>query len=135
MAPDPTAPLLQLTYRADLNLLVGRWSYQPDPARLPAAYQELTRQALASGCPRWLQDIRRRAANDPATTHWLLSEYLPDMARRLGSLRVAYLISPSLLAQLIAEPDFKTEEYYTDKPYQVRLFNDEGAAVAWLSEQ
>ncbi|WP_019948196.1 hypothetical protein [Hymenobacter aerophilus] len=128
------AELLQLAYRADLDLLVGRWTHEPDTSLLPAAYQHLTREALASNCRYWLQDIRRRVVNDPPTTRWLLADYFPDMARRLGGLRVAYLTSPALLAHVMADPGFKPLEYYADKPYQVHFFGDEGAAVSWLKE-
>ncbi len=139
MAPDspgPASDLLQLIYRPDLDLLVGRWSYQPDPAQLPAAYQQLTEAALGCGCSYWLQDIRRRASNDPATTQWLLTEYFPDMARRLsGRLRVAYLTGPTLLEQIMAAPAFVPVEDYAGKPYAAAFFGDEGAAVAWLQAQ
>ena len=135
MAPDLNAQLLQLTYRADLDLLIGRWTHQPDPALLPAAYQELARAALAHNCGRWLQDIRRRVVNDPDITRWLLVEYFPDMARRLGGLRVAYLTSPSLQAYIMADPDFKTAAYYASKPYKINFFGDEGKALAWLAEE
>lgn len=128
------AELLQLTYRTDLNLLVGRWTRQPAAALLPAAYAQLSREALASNCGYWLQDIRHRVVNDPGTTDWLLTDYFPDMARRLGRLRVAYLTSPPLLDHIITRPTFKPTEYYADKPYQVHFFGDEGAAVAWLFE-
>ncbi|SDY21628.1 hypothetical protein [Hymenobacter psychrophilus] len=132
MAPDTPAELLQLTYRADLDLLVGRWTHEPDPALLPAAYQQLARAAEASNCRYWLQDIRRRVVNDPAITRWLLTEFMPNMARRLGGVRVAYLTSPALLAHIMAAPEFKSVEHYAGKPYQVNFFGDEGAAVAWL---
>ncbi|NVO30624.1 hypothetical protein [Hymenobacter lapidiphilus] len=134
MASDTPAELLQLTYRADLNLLVGRWTHQPEPALLPAAYQQLAHVAQAHTCSYWLQDIRRRVVNDPDITLWLLTNYFPDMARRLGGLRVAYLTSPTLLAHIMADPAFKPVEYYDSKAYQVHFFGDEGAAVAWLKE-
>ncbi|NVO84033.1 hypothetical protein [Hymenobacter terrestris] len=134
MLSDTPAELLQLTFRADLDLLVGRWTHQPEPALLPAAYQQLTHAALAHNCRYWLQDIRRRIVNDPAITRWLLAEYFPDMARRLAGLRVAYLTSPALLAHIMADPTFKPVEYYDSQPYQIHFFGDEGAAVAWLKE-
>ncbi|OWP64620.1 hypothetical protein CDA63_02350 [Hymenobacter amundsenii] len=136
MTPSQTSDLLQLTYRADLDLLVGRWGYQPDPVLLPAAYQHLARTAQDCGCSYWLQDIRRRTLNDPATTEWLLREYFPDMARRLGGrLRVAYLTSPSLLESIMAAPGFVSAEDYAGQAHGVAFFGDEGAAVAWLREQ
>jgi len=68
--------LLQLTYRSDLDILVGRWKHQPDNmALLPQVYEQLATAALANSSCYWLQDIRRRTHNDPATTRWLFTEY------------------------------------------------------------
>ena len=135
MNPDVTPPLLDLVFRPDLALLIGRWGYQPEPAALPAQYERLTASALAHGARHWLQDIRRRTLNDPATTRWLLTDYFPDLARRLGGqLRVAYLVSPTLHAHILAEPGFVATEDYVNQPFAVAFFGDEGAAVAWLRE-
>jgi len=102
---------------------------------LPAQYERLTASALAHGARHWLQDIRRRTLNDPATTRWLLTDYFPNLAGRLsGQLRVAYLVSPTLHAHILAESDFAAIETYVGKPFAVGFFGDEGAAVAWLRE-
>lgn len=92
---DPL-PLLDLTYRADLGILVGRWDHQPDPGGLPAD-EQLATGTRAANSRFWLQDIRRRTLNDPAITAWLLAVYLSDMARCLGPrLCVVCLTSPDL---------------------------------------
>lgn len=129
-------PLLDLVYRADLGILVGRWGYQPDPAGLPAAYEQLTASAHAANCRFWLQDIRRRTLNDPAITQWLLTESFPDMARRLGPrLCVAYLTSPALHQAIREAPGFADVDAYEGRPFAVAFFGEEGAAVAWLHAQ
>lgn len=129
-------PLLDVVHRADLGILVGRWGYQPDPAALPAAYEHLMAHAHAANCRYWLQDIRRRASNDPATTAWLLSEYFPAMAVRLGPrLCVAYLISPILHQSIREAPGFADVGAEEGQPFTVALLGDEGAAVAWLHAQ
>lgn len=129
-------PLLDLAYRADLGILVGRWGYQPDPAGLPAAYDQLAASAHAANCRFWLQDIRRRTLNDPATTAWLLAEYFPGMARRLGPrLCVAYLTSPALHQAIREAPGFVDVDAYDDQPFAIAFFGEEGAAVAWLYAQ
>lgn len=134
MPIDSALPaLLDLTYRADLAVLIGRWGYQADEAELPAEYARLAAVALAHGARYWLQDIRRRSLNYPDTSRWLLTEFFPDMARRLGGqLRVAYLVSPALQAHIYAEPNFVPLAAYAGRPFAVGFFGDEGAAIEWL---
>lgn len=136
MLPADSLPLLDLVYRADLGVLVGRWNYQPAPAALPAAYERLAASAVAAGCCHWLQDIRRRASNDPAITAWLLAEYFPGMARRLGGrLCVAYLVGPALHQSIVAAPGFLPLDTYAGRPFAVGFFGDEGAAIRWLQAE
>ena len=136
MIPNPTLPLLQLTPRPDLGILVGRWGYQPHPSQLPAAYEELAVVGLRDKCRFWLQDIRRRTLNDPHTTHWLLTDYFPEMAARLGErLYVAYLVSPDLHQLIITGPEFAPVASYINKPFAVAFFGDEGEAIGWLTKQ
>lgn len=124
---DPL-PLLDLTYRANLGILVGRWGYQPDPAGLPAAYEQLATGTRAANSRFWLQDIRRRTLNDPATTAWLLAVYFFDMARCLGPrLCAAYLTSPDLHQAIREAPGFVGA--YEDRSFAVAFFGDEGATV------
>jgi hypothetical protein len=137
MHPNYATPgLLDITYRADLEVLIGRWGYQPDPAALPAEYERLEAAALSHRALCWLQDIRRRTLNDPHITQWLLHEYFPNMAHRLGGrLQVAYLVSPTLHDAIVAQPDFLPTESYADRPFAIGFFGEEGAAVAWLQAQ
>jgi hypothetical protein len=137
MHPDYATPgLLDITHRTDIDVLIGRWGYQPDPAALPAEYERLTAIALAHRSLCWLQDIRRRTLNDPHITQWLLTGYFPDMARQLGGrLRVAYLVSPTLHDAIVAQPGYLPPEGYADRPFAIGFFGEEGAAVAWLQAQ
>ena len=141
LAPAPPAmsdstPLHQTSFRPDLNVLIGRWGYQPTPAELPPVYDELREAALRTGCGFWLQDIRRRTLNDPAITQWLLAEFFPQMARELGSrLCVAYLVSPTLHQHILAETGYVPPTAYVDRPFIIDFFGDEGAATQWLREQ
>ena len=133
MSDDASPPLLQLAYRADLHVLVGRWGYQPAPHELPPVYQQVQALALAHDCRCWLQDIRRRTLNDPSTTRWLLQDFFPGMARRLGGrLYVAYLVGPTLHEAIVSQPDFVAAEAYDGQPFAVSFFGDEGAAMQWL---
>jgi len=132
----PPTPLIEFAHRPDIDILVGRWGYQPHPAELPAVYQQMSEEALKEGARFWLQDIRRRTLNDPQTTQWLLNVYFPDMARRLnGRLFVAYLVGPALHQSIINQPGYVSAEAYDDKPYAISFFGDEGAAIRWLQIQ
>lgn len=133
MPDEAPSPLLQLAYRSDLHILVGRWAYQPEPHELPAVYKEVQDLALEHNCRFWLQDIRRRTLNDPATTRWLLQDFFPGMARRLGGrLYVAYLVGPALHEAIVSQPGYISAEAYDDQPFAVSFFGDEGAAMQWL---
>ena len=133
MSEDDSPPLLQLAYRPDLSILVGRWGYQPAPHELPAVYQQVQAMAMEHGCRCWLQDIRRRTLNDPDTTRWLLQDFFPGMAHRLGGrLYVAYLVGPTLHQAIVSQPGFVSAESYDDQPFVVSFFGDEGAAMQWL---
>ncbi|UOG74886.1 hypothetical protein MTX78_22570 [Hymenobacter tibetensis] len=128
--------LLPTAHRADLDILVGRWSCQPEPDQLPGAYAHLTREAVASGCRFWLQDIRSRTLNDPHTTQWLLTQYFPQMASQLGGrLSVAYLTSPTLMELLVNAPGFRTPDAYATEPFVIAFFGTEGEALTWLEQQ
>ena len=132
---NPLPELLHLAYRPDLDVLIGRWGYQPEPGALSAEYQRLQAMALECHARHWLQDIRRRSLNDPATTRWLLDVFFPDMARQLGGqLRVAYLVGPALHAHILAEAAFVPASAYAGLPHAVAFFGDEGAALTWLQE-
>ena len=133
MSDDASPPLLQLAYRPDLNVLVGRWGYQPTPPELPAVYQQVQELAIAHDCRYWLQDIRRRTFNDPDTTRWLFQEFFPAMAHRLGGrLYVAYLIGPTLRDAIVSQPAYISAESYDGQPFVVSFFGDEGEAMEWL---
>ncbi|QKG58176.1 hypothetical protein GKZ68_17010 [Hymenobacter sp. BRD128] len=134
--PDqlPDTPLLELTLRPDLDVLLGRWRYQPEhPAALRPCYQHLANLALATGCRFWLQDLRRRASPDQETKRWLLDEYYPAVAQRLGQrLYVAYLFSPDMHRQITEAPDYAPPQTFEETPYSLNFFGDEGAAIHWL---
>ncbi|NML66926.1 hypothetical protein HHL22_17100 [Hymenobacter sp. RP-2-7] len=135
MSDQPTFLALQeLTFRPDLDVLLGRWRYQPAlPAELRASYQQLADLALTHRCRFWLQDLRRRLSPDEETKRWLLQEYYPSVARRFGQrLFVAYLFSPDMHRQIVEAPDYAPPEAYQDKTYALNFFGNEGEAVQWL---
>lgn len=127
-------PLLELTLRPDLDVLLGRWQYQPTlAAELLPCYGQLADMALATGCRFWLQDLRRRASPDHDVKRWLVDDYYPNVARSFGRrLYVAYLFSPEMHRQIVEAPDYAPAEAYRDKTYLLDFFGNEGAAVHWL---
>ncbi|RZK58841.1 MAG: hypothetical protein EOO59_08175 [Hymenobacter sp.] len=130
MLPDPPSALLDLTYRPDLQVLIGRWRDQLALAELPAAYEQLHRATLTHGAHRWLQDIRRRSLNDDDTTAWLIASYFPALASSLGHpLRIAYLVGPALHERIAAHPAL---DVVPAQPFTLALFGEEGAAMEWL---
>ncbi len=132
----PATTPLHLAHRPDLGILVGRWAYQPEPHELPPIYQQVKKVALEHQSRFWLQDIRRRSVNDPQTTTWLLNEFFPDMARRLGGrLCVAYLVGPTLHEAIVSQPNYVSAEAYDNRPFAVSFFGDEGSAIRWLQAQ
>ena len=136
MNPDIPAPLIDFAYRSDLDILVSRWAYQPDPHELPAVYRQMCEAAVDRQARFWLQDIRRRTLNDPGTTEWLLNKFFPEMARRLGGrLYIAYLVGPALHEAIVSRPGYVSAEAYDDKPFAISFFNEEGAAIRWLQIQ
>ena len=136
MNSDAPPQLLQLTYRPDLNVLVGRWAYQPAPHELPLTYQRVQDLALDEHCRFWLQDIRRRTLNDPQTTQWLLRDFFPEMALRLGGrLFVAYLVGPALYENIVSQPGYISADTHDQRPFVTAFFGDEGAAMQWLQSQ
>jgi len=132
-ASDPSH-LLDLTYRADLGVLLGRWLQQPATAAdLLPSYHHLADMAAATNCRFWLQDLRRRTSPDQQTKEWLLRDYYPGVARRLGQrLYVAYLFSPDLHRQIVEAPDYEPPEAYSGAPFALDFFGNEGEAIVWL---
>lgn len=126
-------PLLALTHRPDLNVLIGRWGFQPDPAELPAQYERLEAAALKHRAQYWLQDIRRRSLSDPQISRWLFDSFFPRLAQLLGGrLRVAYLANPTLHAHILSDTLYVPPSAYDGQPHAVAFFGDEGEALAWL---
>ena len=128
----PTAPswleadFLDLRYRPDLHLLVGRWQRPVSATELRQGYRTMLRAAQATKCAFWQLDLRGRNAPDGATRQWLTAEFLPHVAGQLtGPVYLGYLLSPSLLQQL-GPP--------TAGAAQVAFFAEEGPLTAWLTQ-
>lgn len=132
-----SASFLQISFRADLHLLIIRWLRDVTPPELQLGYSEALAAARQHGTPCWLVDSRRRAQSDEAMVQWLANTYLPTLSPALGHplTRLACLVAATWqpvttpatpLAVLAQQPP------QTAQSYHVQLFSDEGAAVQWL---
>jgi hypothetical protein len=121
---------LEVAYRSDLGLLMGRWLYSATEAELHAGYDALHQAALHYSCSNWLIDARRRVCHCPRSAEWVTTQYLPQVQQTLGEpLRVSLLVLPDYLASL---PQAYCNCAPTS-PVQFARFVDEGAANAWLA--
>ncbi|GAB2471363.1 hypothetical protein GCM10011375_37820 [Hymenobacter qilianensis] len=131
-------PTRTITFRPDLNVLVVRWHTHAAVEVVQADYAQMLDAAEASRCTDWLLDVRRREAAPAALSAWVSHVFYPGAVARLSPhrLRMAVLSSPSLTELYRTDPEHqKHVAYSTDpaRPYDIRLFDDEGQAMHWLS--
>ena len=127
-----------IVYRPDLHLLVGRWLDDAPVPQLQADYAALLMTAQAHGVGRWLLDVRRRDQLAPELGQWTTSTFYPEASMQMAphQLQIAVLCSPARLAVYAASA--RQQEYLNyglaaERPYQLRLFGDEGQAMEWLN--
>ncbi|KUG05867.1 hypothetical protein [Solirubrum puertoriconensis] len=129
-----TRGFLDLAYRPDLHIVVGRWLRQINLEELKQGYLDMLELAAAHQCPYWLLDARRRVDTDKDATGWMLSYFAPQLPLRLGGQRsyLAYLVAPTHLRDVASDANFPPVSYFQDKPYMSSRFTDEAQAVEWL---
>jgi hypothetical protein len=121
------ADFLELQYRPDLDLLVGRWQRSID-AELRQGYHATLRAAQEVGCPFWQLDIRGRQAPQAHNTQWLMQEFVPHLPAQLGRRAcLGYLLRPTHLGPDMATPT-------ADNTVCVAFFSEEGPLTAWLAQ-
>lgn len=123
---------LQVTYRPDSCLLIGRWLSSINEDQLRAGYETMRIAALQHDCTHWLMDARRRIDRSRNGPEWVVTTFLPKVQREFGRrLCVAFLVLPNHLSELEAEgaPEKQTD---AGSLFQYARFIDEGAANAWL---
>jgi hypothetical protein len=123
---------LQVTYRPDSCLLIGRWLFSINEEQLREGYETMRLAALEHDCTHWLMDARRRIDRSRNGPEWVVTTFLPKVQRELGRrLCVAFLVLPNHLSELEAEG----EPIKSPDPaslFQYARFIDEGAANDWL---
>ncbi|QDA59905.1 hypothetical protein [Hymenobacter jejuensis] len=129
----PSEEYLQIVFRSDLNVLVGRWMRQTTPSEMQQGYHDLLDVAVSQNCRRWLVDVRRRDHANQDGTSWMQQTFFPQLAPRLGSkVSLAYLFAPSHLNDLEADATVPPLTYFDGRPYRVQRFVEEHIAMSWL---
>ena len=132
---DSQPDFLHITYRPDLDVLVGRWMRPVTLSEMYEGYGLMLEAAVGHQCQQWLLDVRRRINTDRDGAHWMMTEFLPAVAQRLpGRTYLAYLLAPLLLRDQSADEAFPSPESMADKPFMGLRFTDEREAIEWLLE-
>ena len=65
MSPLLVEDYLEISYRADLDLLIARWLIPIELPKMRQGHQLLLEAARAGNCRRWLLNVRRRLNTPP----------------------------------------------------------------------
>lgn len=127
---------LHVTYRPDSCLLIGRWLCSVNEAQLQEGYETMRLAAWHHQCHHWLMDARRRTDRRLNGPEWVVTSFLPQVQQQMGGpLYVAFLVLPSHVQELEADPDQSPNTADPAALFQFARFIDEGAANAWLDER
>ncbi|WP_022822183.1 hypothetical protein [Hymenobacter norwichensis] len=126
-----------IQHRSDLGVLVVRWPDDAPLHQLQADFAAVLAMAEQTTTAFWLLDVRRRDQISPELGHWTTTIFYPQAANRLApqTLRISVLCSPARMAVYDADPiqmQYLTFGLAPERPYQMRLFGDEGTAMEWL---
>lgn len=121
---------LDVNFRPDLGLLLGRWLRAVSAAELQAGYDNLRQATLHCGATSWFIDTRRRTSLSHYNPEWVTTTFLPQVQRELARpLHVSFLTLPDYLNSQAEVPG----RCPSGGPVQMACFLDEGAAHAWLA--
>ncbi|MDB5236224.1 MAG: hypothetical protein JWR44_3217 [Hymenobacter sp.] len=125
---------LQVAYRPDSCLLIGRWLCSVTEEQLREGYETMRLAALHHHCHHWLMDARRRTDRRLNGPEWVVTHFLPGLQQETGGpLCVAFLVLPNHLREVAADPHASTAPEAGSLFHYAR-FIDEGAANAWLDQ-
>jgi hypothetical protein len=133
--PSPLylADFAELTFRNDLQIVLGRWLRPVSSTELQQSYEALLATANPHRCRFWLLDLRRRGISSEDDTLWTLETFLPQLPPRLGGrVYLAFLVAPGHLSAIDQETG---APMVSNAQCHVRLFTDEGLATAWLGRR
>ncbi|TGD77847.1 hypothetical protein [Hymenobacter wooponensis] len=127
---------LTISYRPDLDVLVGRWMRQVTLDEMRQGYELLLEEAAQHHCRQWLIDVRRRFNTDREGAQWMVTEFLPRLQPRLGGYtHLAYLLAPIIMRDAEADAAFPTANALAGKPFMGERFTDEREAIEWLQHR
>ncbi|MDO7851177.1 hypothetical protein [Hymenobacter convexus] len=127
---------LQVVYRPDSCLLIGRWLCSITDEQLCEGYETMRLAAQEHDCRHWLMDARRRTDRSRNGPEWVITSFLPRVQKEMGGkLYVAFLVLPNHLAELDEDPSVPKKAHGASAPFQYARFIDEGAANAWLDQK
>jgi hypothetical protein len=133
MNPVRVENFLEITYRADLEVLVARWLRPVELPELQHGYELILEAAQAGAGRRWLIDVRRRFNTHQLGAQWMVSSFLPRLGPALGGRsRLAYLLAPMYMRDAAADSAFPPPSYFEGKPFIGDRFIEENAAIEWL---
>ncbi|MDQ2772129.1 MAG: hypothetical protein M3Y54_16710 [Bacteroidota bacterium] len=133
MSPVQVEDFLEISYRADLDVLVARWLRPVELPELQQGYEGILEAARAGDARRWLLDVRRRFNTHQVGAQWMVSSLLPRLDPTLGGRsRLAYLLVPEYLRDEAADSAFPPPAYFEGKPFIGDRFIEENAAIEWL---
>ena len=135
MHPIRVEDFVEISYRADLDVLVARWLRPVELPEIQRGYEMILNAAQAGAGRRWLIDVRRRFNTHQLGAQWMVSSFLPRLAPTLGGhSRLAYLMAPMYLRDSEADSAFPPPAYFEGKPFIGDRFIEENAAIVWLRE-
>ncbi|RSK49296.1 hypothetical protein [Hymenobacter rigui] len=124
-----TPDLLTMQYRPELGVMDVRWLRPVAARELQQSYSMALEAAPATRY--WLLDLRQRGPASEDDTHWVLTQFVPDLAARTrGRVYLAFLVAASQLSP--EEQEAGSPMVLTDQAH-VRLFAAEEPALHWLA--
>jgi hypothetical protein len=127
---------LQVAFRPDSCLLIGRWLCSITDEQLREGYETMRLAALQHQCRHWLMDARRRTDRRLNGPEWVVTHFLPRVQQEMDApLCVAFLVLPSHLREIEDDAQLPEKASGPNAAFQYARFIDEGAANDWLDQK
>lgn len=128
-----TSSHLQVTYRADLDILFCRWIDPATSVQLHTNYLQALEKATELQIHYWLFDLRRRGPACAEDEAWLLQTFFPQVEASIpGKHYFAYLVTPSHHLHLQQNVEITSIQRYSSRT-KIYVFDSEQKAIDWLA--